>query len=56
MSKEIKLTLEERREIARQKFDCPSKEWSDIITKLEIVDGGSIIDYSLYIRQEIKLT
>ena len=31
-AKEIKLTLEERREIARQKFDCPSKEWSDIIT------------------------
>ena len=32
MSTKIKLTLEERREIARQKFDCPSKEWSDIIT------------------------
>jgi thymidylate synthase len=25
------LSLEERREIARNKIDCPSKEWSDII-------------------------
>jgi hypothetical protein len=31
MKNKKELTLEERREIARQKFNVPSKEWSDII-------------------------